>query len=226
MISVLCPSRGRPESLMLTARQLIDLAADRDQVEILVALDPDEYPASAAWDLPGQVRLWGAPQRYGYAGLQHYANHLLAMASPDATWLLNWNDDATMLTAGWDLVIRGQEPAILWSAANHNPGACMFPAWPAAWSRTLGHVSPVPHIDTYLQWLGEDLGLLRKIPVEVLHDRADLTGSHDDATYAQGRKRLGAEGMVPGGIPDRGAVARDAETIRQLRKGARVAGSG
>jgi len=211
-VSVLLPSRGRPASLAAGTRELLRLASDPGRVEILVAADPDED--SAGWDLPAQARVWTAPERYGYARLHEYVSRLAAMAS--GAWLLNWNDDARMLTPGWDAIIRAQEPAVLWLSANHNPGACMFPAWPAAWSRALGRVSPVPHVDTYLQWLGQELGLLRKIPVRVLHDRADLTGNHDDATYAQGRGLLGAEGMVPGGIPDRAVIARDAEIIRGL----------
>lgn len=214
LISVLCPSRGREASLRESAASLLGRAADPGGVEVLAAVDPDDSDRYAAAGGPAGVRIWTAPERYGYARLHEYLNHLVTLASGD--WLLNWNDDARMLTRGWDEVIAAQDPAVLWLQANHHPGASMFPAWPRAWAQALGHVSPVPHVDTYLQWLGEALGGLAKVPVEVLHDRADVTGNHDDATYREGRGRIGPHGMVPGGIPDREAVARDAETIRRL----------
>ena len=214
-ISVLCPSRGRADSLVASADSLLSLAARPGEVEILIAADPDDPATAAAAERAGpEARLWTAPERYGYARLHEYLNHLVTLAR--GGWLLNWNDDARMLTPGWDEVIAGQDPAVLWLQANHHPGASMFPAWPRAWAQALGHVSPVPHVDTYLQWLGEALGGLVKVPVEVLHDRADVTGNHDDATYREGRARIGPHGMVPGGIPDREAVARDAEVIRAL----------
>lgn len=219
MISVLLPSRGRPGSLASSTRELLELASQPDDVQVLVAIDPDD-DATAAAVLAPQVRLAVAPERYGYHGQQHYYSLLLATVSPDARWLMNWNDDARMLTAGWDEIIRSQEPAVLWPAANHAPHACTFPAWPRAWSDALGHVTPTPHVDTYLQRLGEALGLLVKIPVEVLHDRADVTGGHDDATYAEGRKPLGPEGMVPGfdaGV-FHGQIAADAAVIRALSR--------
>lgn len=212
-ISVLFPSRGRPESLIAAVNSLRHNASSPAAVEILVAADPDD-PATVEAAKVAKAWWWTAPERYGYARLHEYYNRLAAEAHGD--WLLLWNDDATMLTQGWDQVIAAQDPAILWLGANHAPGACMFPAWPKAWTDATGHVSLSPHNDTWLQWLGQSLGLIRKIPVEMRHDRADVTGGHDDATYAEGRALIGPEGMVPGGIPDRDAIERDAEIIRAL----------
>jgi hypothetical protein len=57
-----------------------------------------------------------------------------------------------------------------------------------------------------------------KIPVQILHDRADVTGGHDDLTYAEGRKLLGSEGMAPefDAVAVRGQVEADAAVIRRL----------
>jgi hypothetical protein len=101
-----------------------------------------------------------------------------------------------MQTPGWDTVVRGWRDAILWPNANHVPHANIVPAWPRAWSDAMGHVSPTMHLDTYLQRLGETIGRHDKIPVHVLHDRADVTGSHDDQTYREGRWLLGPEGVT------------------------------
>lgn len=183
MISVLCPSRGRPDSLATSAASLLQLADDPARVEILVAIDPDDtsyeqfaYPS---------VKVWVAPERYGYSQLHRYANELLKFAAGD--WLLNWNDDAVMLTQGWDSIVEAQPPAVLWPGHNHDQYPCnnIFPIWPAAWSRHIGHVSLNTHMDTWWQIIGDQAGGQRHIPVQVRHDRFDLTGLHNDQTYAE-----------------------------------------
>jgi hypothetical protein len=198
-ISVTFCSRGRPGDLFETLWRLTDLAADPDQIEMIVAVDPDDgesaYQATTA-GLPGQARLWVAPQRYGYTGLHHYLNQLATMAS--GHWLMWFNDDMRMQTTGWDTVVRAQPDGILWPHANHVQHANIAPIWPKAWSDAAGCVSPTTHMDTWLQRVGEELGCHRRIPVDIVHDRFDVTGNtaHDDATYREGRKLLGPEGMA------------------------------
>lgn len=212
-------SRGRPHGLLRAVESLIGHAARPGEIEVIVAFDPDDPTAldaaDALFEVP-HVTVWDAPERYGYTGLHLYLNQLAKMAT--GTWCMWWNDDMVMQTPGWDLIVRANRPAILWPAANHVHHANIVPAWPRAWSDALGRVSPTSHMDTYLQYLGEALGRHDRIPVEVLHDRADVTGGHDDQTYAEGRKLLGPEGMVPGfdGAAVRAQVEADAAIIRGL----------
>jgi hypothetical protein len=218
-ISVVFTSRGRPESLLAACGSLVSQAAAPDEIEIIVAVDPDDETVPDTPDpMLGdfRLRLWTAPERYGYTGLHLYLNQLAKMAA--GTWCLWFNDDMRMLTPGWDLIVRASRPAVLWPSANHCHHANIVPAWPRAWSDAMGRVSPTTHMDTYLQYLGEALGRHDRVPVEVLHDRADVTGGHDDATYAEGRKLLGSEGMVPGfdGASVRASVEADAAIIRGL----------
>jgi len=203
-VSVILPSRRRPESLHRSLRGLVDLAAEPGEIQVLVAADLDDEATCALGDrrhlglddpLPPQVTVYAYP-RVGYGRHHLYVNHLAKLTSGE--WVMLWNDDAVMLTPGWDKIITSAEPAILWPHANHAPHTGVFPAWPRAWSDAMGHVAPYPHIDTHLHYVGENLGKITRIPVEVLHDRADLTGNNDDLTYAEGRGRLGPEGMVPG----------------------------
>lgn len=222
-ISVIFASRGRPESLLRAVSSLLARSCDPDEIEVIVALDPDD-PRLDAVKLPlvahfrdvMNVATWVAPERYGYNRLHDYLNQLAKQATGD--WCLWFNDDMRMQTPGWDTVIREHRPAILWPRANHVHHANIVPAWPRAWSDAIGHVSPTSHMDTYLQWLGESLGRHDRVPVEVLHDRADVTGGHDDQTYAEGRKLLGSEGMVPGfdAAAVRAQIAADAQVIRRL----------
>lgn len=212
-ISVCFASRSRPESLRAAVESLLSTAAEPGLVEILVAVDPDDLETQRA-RYPAQVRVIVSPERYGYQQLHRYLN-VLAAKIARGRWVQWWNDDMIMTTVGWDKVIRASRPAVLWPKANHVHHANIAPAWPKAWSDAMGRVSPTMHLDTYLQRLGEALGRHDRIPVEIVHDRADVTGNHDDQTYAEGRKLLGPEGMVPGPFPH-GQVAEDAAKIRRL----------
>lgn len=186
LISALCPSRGRPESLATSVGTLLATADEPRRVEILVAADADDdVTLSAAVSLPPQVTIHVFPQRYGYDGLHHYVNSLAAAAA--GRWLLLWNDDAAMLTPSWDTVVAGEEPGVLWPSTNDQDHCNVFPFWPAQWARILGHVSLSPHNDSWIQELGDALGCQRRIPVDIFHDRSDLTGGHDDETRAQSR---------------------------------------
>ena len=221
MISVLTPSRGRASSLRDSVFAIIDHAASRDAVEVLVALDPDDEDAETARYLTEgvpQVRYWTAPERYGYMQLHRYYNHLATMARGD--WLMIWNDDARMLTQGWDDIVHAQPPGVLWLTANHAPGGNFFPAFPKAWADAWGHVSLVANIDVWVSEVGARAGRQRKIPVEVYHDRFDVTGNseHDDATYREGRVAMGLYSNHPDydSPANREARIRDAIAVRRL----------
>ncbi len=215
MISVLLPSRGRPESLSASVDSLFRLAHTSARMEVLVAADPDDPGTQVAAAQAG-ARCWVAPERYGYTGLHRYVNELATLAGGE--WCLLWNDDMRMRSLNWDLAIRGHRPAVLWPTANHAHHANIVPVWPRAWTDAIGHVSVTSHIDTYLQYLGEALGMHDRLPVEVLQARADHPGAHDDATFAEGRALIGPDGMVPGfdGPGVRAQVEADAMVIRRL----------
>jgi hypothetical protein len=194
-ISVIFASRGRPQSLAEAVESLTHHASDPLDLEVIVAVDPDD-PATITPSLPYIIELWMAPERYGYNQLHKYLNPLAKRAEGD--WLMWWNDDMRMLTGGWDEIIRQNRPAVIWPHANHVPHTNIAPAWPRAWSDKLGYASPSSHMDTYWHYVGDRLGRHDRVPIEIKHDRADVTGNHDDQTYAEGRKLLGSEGMVPG----------------------------
>jgi len=221
VISVLVPSRGRPESLAGSVSSLLGNAANPDGVEILVALDPDDDGPYADLRLGPRVWFWTAPERYGYARLERYYNHLATMANGD--WLLGtWNDDARMLTQDWDAIIEQQDPAVLWLGCTTMGGGNFWPAWPAAWTKAIGHVALVSNVDVWMSEIGRRLHRERQIPVEVHHDRYDVTGGHDDQTYAEGRAVMGAFANHPDyDTPDnRAARIRDTVTIRRLLESA------
>src|SRR5262247_192752 len=103
MISILLPSRGRPQSLCSTINGLRDLADDPARIEVLVAADPDDQETVDAARAVDADSVIVTQERYGYHRLHEYVNRLAAQAH--GTWLLLWNDDAVMLTESWDTVV-------------------------------------------------------------------------------------------------------------------------
>jgi glycosyl transferase / beta-hydroxylase protein BlmF len=189
MISVLIPSRGRHAALAGSITSLKETASGRVPLEFLVAADPDDKDTILAVSLWSGTSLWVAPQRFGYNGLHEYYNALAAQATGD--WLLIWNDDALMRTQGWDQIVESQDQGVLWPSANHHEANNLFPIWPAAWTRAIGHVSLCFNCDTWMQEVGAALGRQWKIPVTIYHDRHNVTGSpaFDDTTAAEGTEQ-------------------------------------
>ncbi|MFD9069172.1 glycosyltransferase family 2 protein [Streptomyces lasiicapitis] len=182
MISVLLPSRCRPKALTESIGSLLGHADRPGSIQILIAADPDD-PHTLDVDLPWQASIWTAPERYGYPRLHEYVNRLAEQA--DGDWLMLWNDDARLLTPDWDRLVEEYEPSVLWPHSNDIQTCNTFPIWPRAWSDHLGHVSLSPHCDSWIQYLGQTLDRHQRVDIEILHDRADLTGGHDDATRAE-----------------------------------------
>jgi hypothetical protein len=182
LISILLPSRGRPKALVESICSLLDLADRPGSIQILVAADPDDEPTLNA-ELPWQASTWTAPERFGYPRLHEYVNRLAEQA--DGEWLMLWNDDARMLTPGWDTAVHEQALGALWPHSNDIPTCNTFPIWPRTWTKMIGHVSQSPHCDSWIQYLGQSLDRHERVDIEILHDRADLTGGHDDQTRAE-----------------------------------------
>lgn len=187
LVSVLLSSRGRPVSLRSTIDGLRGLAHDPDRVEVLVACDPDDQETfDTAWAADADQVLM-AHERYGYHRLHEYVNRLAAQAT--GRWMLLWNDDATMLTEGWDKAIADQPTgpaglAVLHPDHNQGPALNTFPIFTRELYRLLGHVSTSPHCDSYLEAISRPTGIERRVPIQIRHDRYDLTGRHDDQTFA------------------------------------------
>ena len=185
-ITLLCPSRGRVDSLRASVTGARGLASDPAKVRVVVVADPDDLEtAEVAARL--RCRVVVAPERFGYAGLHRYYN--LAAEAADDGWLMVWNDDAVMLTDGWDEMITSQGPGVLWPEHNDPAHAhCnLFPVWPSLWSTATGRVAGDIHVDSWLQEIGQGLGLQWRVPFQVWHDRADVTGTatHVDQTWLE-----------------------------------------
>lgn len=191
LVTFLCPSRGRPESLRKSIESLRATAYDPDCFDVLTYIDADdpclaEYSALAAFPGPG-VRLRNiVGPSLGYARLNECISEGLIPVA-EGQWLWLWNDDAIMDTERWDIQIR-KHPinCVLNPDTNHQShatGLNVFPAVPKAWVDLVGWARNGAN-DTWFQYIGQMLRAQVNIPVYITHDRSDLTGGHDDATRA------------------------------------------
>lgn len=191
-IAILLPTRGRTDSLDRSVISLINRAVDISRIQILFAFDDDDTVGQEHFAKSVQPWLDQMGVDYealvfeplGYVRLNEYLNALVKIA--DADWIFFWNDDAIMDTAGWDRIIANHtgQFKILSVHANNDHPYSIFPIVPRAWVNTLGYLSPHQLSDSWISQQAYLLDVYERIPVWVTHDRADLTGNNNDATYA------------------------------------------
>jgi len=190
-IAVLLPTRGRTGALSRSVMSLINRAVKLDRIQLLLAFDEDDTEGIEHFQ--DELEPWlikkGVSydaqvfERMGYVRLNEYVN-ALATAS-DADWIMFWNDDAMMDTSGWDKVIAdrtGDFRCLAVHTHNDHPYS-IFPIVPRAWLDCLGYLSPHQISDAWLSQQAYLLDVFERIPVWVTHDRHDLTGNNNDATY-------------------------------------------
>jgi len=185
MISVLIPSRGRPEHLSKAIASLWSTATN--PVDVVVAVDPDD-PETKQIALNWGATVVVAPERFGYTGLYKYFNLMAHQATGD--WLVLWDDQSIMTTILWDLMIeRLPDNVIVGDLQNHfSPQLCCFPAVRADAVQAIDCFSyETPHVDTFWETIGRHLQAIQPVPAYVHHERPDITGIEADTTHQESR---------------------------------------
>ena len=191
-ITILLPTRGRPQLLKKSLESLISKATNPSDIEIMLGLDEDDTAtidyikdeiAPYLQELGVEARA-NIFQPLGYENLHTYVNTLAGAALGEC--LFFWNDDGLMETQGWDDVIKGYDGQfkLLAPRDNHNghPYA-IFPIVPRDWYILTGHLSQNAQNDAWLSHIAYMLDIFERIDVEFIHDRADITGNNDDETF-------------------------------------------
>lgn len=105
MISLLVPSRGRPESLQAMIVSAKETAADSTQVEVVVRLDDDDPSMGPLHDLlPYGVRTITGPRTL----LSACWNECYEQAEGDI--VMHAGDDIRFRTPGWDTLVASAFP--------------------------------------------------------------------------------------------------------------------
>jgi hypothetical protein len=184
MISLLCPTRERADQFRASCHSLYETAIaippagkTAPRFEVLAYIDDDDPQVNQYMQVASQywfVRLIPG-SRHGYQGLHSYYNELARRAKGDH--LLLWNDDARMLTRGWNQTIAEQlDPQVPAVGSFDGPDYALFPVVTRAFYETLGHFSLSPHCDGWVQEVAKAAGCivdLSEIRVEHLRDELD-----------------------------------------------------
>ena len=190
-ISILLPTRGRSDLLMNSLNSLYDSATNFDSIEIIFGLDNDDVLGLE--NFLHKVIPWIEERKgnhkiqmfkpMGYHNLHQYVNKLAEIST--GNWLFFWNDDAVMKTQGWDDQIRARVGEFkLLSVITHNEHPySIFPIIPRDWYTVLGHLSQHSLVDSYTSTIAYSLDIFERIPIYCSHERADLTGKNNDATF-------------------------------------------
>jgi len=193
--SVLLPTRGRKELLLKSIQSLLEQADTPDQIEVLLGMDNDdtdsvEYVKSVILPRYSNIKLYMFPS-YGYGKLNIYANSLAALSV--GNWIMLWNDDAFIRTPHWDTVIDKYDnhpmPLLRMQVEKMSHPFALFPIVKRKWFETVGTLSSYSHIDRFIYNVNSNIDWQNKhlwvvdVPVNVLHDRYDITGNNNDETF-------------------------------------------
>ena len=208
-ISVLLPTRKRTQAVVKSIGSLLAYAKNTADIEILIAYDDDdeesrEFFSSTWFDFVAQSEASTKvfeTERFGYLRLYKYVNMLAEESSGD--WIMFWNDDALMLTEHWDEHIvneTGWFGCLRMPCTSMNHPFALFPIIPRTWLDLFGRVSPVNHSDWWINHVTKHVNRFKDIPVQVFHDRADVTGGNNDETFKE--QSYAADGKDPSNPED------------------------
>ena len=201
-ITIMLPTRARPSVAMDSLESLVENADNINNVEFLLAVDDDDQETidfvndfMLGWfkDRDIDLTVFSMP-RLGYGRLNEYVNFL--SINSKGAWLVFWNDDARMLSKGWDseIIDKTGQLKIFRFKDNHNEHPyAIFPIIPREWVTLFECASPQQQSDAWISQVGYLCNAVEQLNIEVIHDRADLTGNNDDEVY---RTRVYHEGNI------------------------------
>ena len=189
-IAILLPTRGRTTALSRSVISLFNRAVNPKSIQLLLAFDNDDDIGRdhftnelEPWLIEKDIAYMAMEfEPVGYIRLNEYFNALAINA--DADWLMTWNDDAIMDSAGWDRVITahtGQFKLLALHTHNDHPYS-IFPIVPQIWVELLGHLSLHQMIDAELSQIAYMLDIIEIIDIHATHEQSNLTGKHDDTS--------------------------------------------
>lgn len=190
-ISILLPTRGRTEQLDKSVSSLIDNATNPENIQWLFGFDNDDMETYQWFQHHVLPKIIASGAKYtcmafepmGYARLHEYVNQLAAKAVGD--WFVFWNDDAIMQSSAWDQEIVSHTGKFCLQAfeTHKKHPYSIFPIVPRKWYELVGHLSKHQLNDAWLSQIAWMLDIVVRIPINVEHDRYDLTGNNNDSTY-------------------------------------------
>lgn len=203
LISVLVPTRGRPDGLKRLMNSLYETAAHRRFVEIVVRLDEDDPKLQEYWHLAEHPFISIVKSR---ALLSECWNE--CAQSADGEILMHCGDDIEFLTNGWDQMVRDEfekvnDKILFVHGDDLGPHGKEFGTHGflhRRWIETVGYfVPPLFSSDWNDVWLNEVANALNRrvlLPFVTEHHHYTFGKAERDQTHADREERGERDGVV------------------------------
>lgn len=192
-ISVLLPTRKRPNGLRAAVTTLMDLASRPEQVEYVFATDTDDASVFEILKTNvGSIFAEGQAhemrtERLGYHRMHDYYNELAARAKGELLFI--WNDDTEMQTKGWDelllAAIEPKRPLVQFMRRNsYDKADETFPVVDRRIFEAVGHLANHCYVDLWLGRVSAAAGVMHLRNDVVFHHHRWTDGVQDDNSRA------------------------------------------
>ena len=200
IISLLCPTRGRPDRVCVMLESIIKTTERLENVEILFYIDSDDdkkddYIAS----INNLLNKYNNP-------FKRVLPHIGEPMSVSKSWniiaekcegdiLVMANDDEVWITKGWDRRLNEEADkfpddiyCIYFDDGYIHDEGCSFPMVSRKWYETLGYFTPgifkFLANDTWIEYIARHINRLHYVPDVLVEHRHHLYGSAEiDNTY-------------------------------------------
>lgn len=190
LVSILLPTRGRPDSLRRAVWSAADHADNPKLLEFILRVDEDDAETlKVAEELQSclQVNLIVGARGAGYGEFHRLVNACAVQAKGD--WLLLYNDDAELVTDHFDTMLADlttyhkpmgvQDVALLLFQQEGAPQSYSFSAMRWKTHNLLGMYSPFLHCDLWVWSLLSAVDMVLPVPITIRHRQEhekDTTG--------------------------------------------------
>lgn len=198
MISLLCPTRHRPDNVKRLVESVFATAGRPNDVELVFYVDDDDD----TFPLTGSVKVVRGPQIV----LSQMWNECYGLAAGDV--LMHCGDDIVFRTPGWDLeVLRAIEAVpdriVLVHCDDGSPWSSRLATHSfltRTWVETVGHFVPpifsAEYNDTWLTEVADLVGRRRYLAhVVIEHMHWSFGKAEIDGTYAELQRRRRRDGV-------------------------------
>jgi len=202
LVSVLIPSRGRPEHLYEAIASCHGQAADKSLIEFIVRADDDDEETVLMLNRLKFAGLYNltiivGPRGNGYYDMHKWVVEMARRATGD--WLMFFNDDARIAvaeTGHWDQTLLFtaynnpwfgiQDVCCLTAPTVGRPYTNEFLIFRRKVFELLGYLGDSPHADNWVHRVCDFVGAARTVNILVSHDSGiinDKTRKESEAAY-------------------------------------------
>jgi len=181
ILTILLPSRNRFDMCKSTINSFLDKCNNKNNIQVILKFDTDDISSiERISELPSDIKLNTiiSDRKQGYHSLHEYCNEMLEYAVGD--WVLFMNDDSTMETKDWDIILENASPTGSFGGSKDlallNPkGQIEFPFVRTSICKKLGYFALHNHVDSFLQDIYVKLNARTNVNIDISHKRDLMT---------------------------------------------------